>query len=133
MKQPWLIAVLAVLAAGCAKGSDPQPPAAIDRPGDARAGNLQPVEVQPAAVEHDGYGSGRTLFGTPLGQARTVVFISDCSGSMTDSIDFMKYELKRCIDRLRPEDKFDVLFMSSGPPRESHLPFRNAWIAWPCW
>jgi len=106
MKHTWLILTLALLATGCPKALGPQTPAAA-----------APV-VDTPAVEHDGYASGRTLFGTPLGEARSVVFVADNSGSMTDSIDFMKYELKRCIGRLRPEDTFDVLFMASGPPRE---------------
>ena len=78
------------------------------------------ADVQTVDFQADGFGSGRTFFGTPLGEARSVVFISDRSGSMTDSIDFVKYELKRCLSALCPQDKFDVLFMSSGPPVEMH-------------
>lgn len=46
--------------------------------------------------------------------AERVVFISDRSGSMTDSVMYVKYELKRCVKALNAEQKFSVLFMSSG-------------------
>jgi len=63
------------------------------------------------------------FFGLPLGGASKVVFIVDRSGSMTDSIDFVKYELKRCIGVLSQEQQFYVIFYSSGPPVE--LPNRT--------
>ncbi|MCX5685482.1 MAG: VWA domain-containing protein [Planctomycetota bacterium] len=37
---------------------------------------------------------------------------------MTDSIDFVKYELKRAIGALAEDKEFHVLFYSSGPPVE---------------
>ena len=107
MNRCWTILAAVALAAGCA--SDPAPAPSTDPP----AANVQTV-----AFEADGFGSGRTFFGTPLGEARSVIFISDCSGSMTCSLDFVKYELKRCLGTLCSQDKFDVLFMSSGPPVE---------------
>jgi len=63
------------------------------------------------------------FFGLPLGGAGKIVFIVDRSGSMTDSIDFVKYELKRCIAVLSQEQQFYVIFYSSGPPVE--LPSRT--------
>jgi hypothetical protein len=69
---------------------------------------------------------GRAFFGVPVGEAHKIAFICDRSGSMTDSIDLIKYELKRCLSELKEEDLFDVLFMSSGPPvdlsREGLIP-----------
>lgn len=50
--------------------------------------------------------------------ARKVVYVVDRSGSMTDSIDFVKLELKRAIGLLAPEQEFHVLFYSAGPPLE---------------
>jgi hypothetical protein len=47
-----------------------------------------------------------------------LVYVVDRSGSMTDSIDHVKLELKRSIDELAEEDEFHVIFYSSGPPVE---------------
>jgi uncharacterized protein with von Willebrand factor type A (vWA) domain len=50
--------------------------------------------------------------------ARQIVYLVDRSGSMTDSIDYVKHELKRSINELDEEDEFHVIFYSSGPPAE---------------
>ena len=51
-------------------------------------------------------------------EARKIVFVVDRSGSMTDSIDYVKEELKRSIRDLAEEKEFHVIFYSSGPPVE---------------
>jgi uncharacterized protein with von Willebrand factor type A (vWA) domain len=51
-------------------------------------------------------------------EARKIVFVVDRSGSMTDSIDYVKFELKRSIGELGEEKEFHVIFYSSGPPLE---------------
>ncbi len=62
---------------------------------------------------------GRTFFGIPLGDgAKKVVYVSDRSGSMTDSMDYVKFELRRSIGELDEGDQFHVLFFSSGAPVE---------------
>ena len=62
---------------------------------------------------------GRGFFGTGVPEtARKIVYVVDRSGSMTDSIDFVKYELKRSIGDLGEENEFHVIFYSSGPPVE---------------
>jgi len=66
---------------------------------------------------------GLKFFSLDLGkQARDVVFVVDRSGSMTDSIDYVKYELKSLIGKMPEEQKegaqFHVIFYSSGPPVE---------------
>jgi hypothetical protein len=67
---------------------------------------------------------GPKFFGLDLGkEARKIVFVMDRSGSMTDSIDYIKYELKRSIGELPKEDEFHVIFYSSGPPVE--MPIRR--------
>ena len=67
---------------------------------------------------------GPKFFGLDLGkQARNVVFVMDRSGSMTDSIDYVKFELKRSIGELKDEQEFHVIFYSSGPPVE--MPIRR--------
>ena len=69
----------------------------------------------------EGLGSGgRGLFGVGAeGEiAHRIVYVVDRSGSMTDSIDFVKYELKRSIGELGEDTEFHVIFYSSGPPVE---------------
>jgi len=47
-----------------------------------------------------------------------IAYVVDRSGSMTDSIDFVKYELKRSLSELTDQYEFHVIFYSSGPPVE---------------
>jgi len=51
-------------------------------------------------------------------QNHRIVYVVDRSGSMTDSIDFVKLEMKRSIATLPDEAEFHVIFYSSGPPVE---------------
>ena len=59
--------------------------------------------------------------------ARKIVFVVDRSGSMTDSIMYVKHELKRSIGELRPNQQFFVIFYSSGPPQM--MPVRRLLVA----
>ncbi len=59
---------------------------------------------------------GADFFGVP-GVAGKIVFVVDRSGSMTDSIMYVKHELKRSIGKLKPNQQFFVIFYSSGPPQ----------------
>ena len=79
-------------------------------------------------------GGGPESFGTDSGgpgpfppewieEARKIVYVVDRSGSMTDSIDYVKEELKRSIGELPEEKEFHVLFYSSGPCVE--MPMRR--------
>ncbi|MBM4018696.1 MAG: VWA domain-containing protein [Planctomycetes bacterium] len=62
---------------------------------------------------------GRGFFGAGGDdEAARIVYVVDRSGSMTDSIDFVKYELKRSIGELGEAKEFHVVFYSSGPPVE---------------
>jgi len=47
-----------------------------------------------------------------------IVYVVDRSGSMTDSLDFVKYELKRSLQDLPETAQFHIIFYSSGPPME---------------
>jgi S1-C subfamily serine protease len=47
-----------------------------------------------------------------------VVYVIDRSGSMTDSIGFLKSALRRAIEQLHEQSEFHVIFYSSGPPLE---------------
>jgi len=67
----------------------------------------------------EGLGDGSSgFFGTGGGVARKIVYVVDRSGSMTDSIMYVKYELKRSIGELGEESEFHIIFYSSGPPVE---------------
>jgi phage FluMu protein Com len=71
----------------------------------------------------EGLGTGRGgFFGVGDTEEKAVqhkiVYIVDRSGSMTDSMDFVKFELKRSIGELGEENEFHVIFFSSGPPVE---------------
>jgi len=61
---------------------------------------------------------GRGFLGLSPGAASKIVYVVDRSGSMTDSIVFVKYELKCSIRELGPEKQFHVIFYSSGPALE---------------
>jgi uncharacterized protein with von Willebrand factor type A (vWA) domain len=49
--------------------------------------------------------------------------VVDRSGSMTDSLNIVKLELKRSLFDLAAENEFHVIFFSSGPPME--MPMRR--------
>jgi len=67
----------------------------------------------------EGLGTGRGFFGAgDIEVAHKIVYVVDRSGSMTDSIDYVKYELKRSIGELGEDAEFHVIFYSSGPPVE---------------
>jgi phage FluMu protein Com len=68
----------------------------------------------------EGLGQGRGFFGAggESDESAKIVYVVDRSGSMTDSIDFVKYELKRSIGDLSEAKEFHVIFYSSGPPVE---------------
>lgn len=51
-------------------------------------------------------------------KATRIVFVIDRSGSMTDSITYVKNELRRFLHHLRPNQSFHVIFYSSGPALE---------------
>jgi len=56
----------------------------------------------------------------PIGGVKDarIVYVVDRSGSMSDSLDYVKYELKRSIAELGADCEFHVIFYSSGPPVE---------------
>jgi hypothetical protein len=63
-------------------------------------------------------GGGRGIFVIEEEKPCKIVYIVDRSGSMTDSLDIVKYELKHSLSTLTDEDQFHVIFFSSGPPVE---------------
>ncbi len=64
-----------------------------------------------------GPGNGNGMFPVPHNRDR-VVYVIDCSGSMTDSLTYVKHELKHSIDGLDIHQKFHVVFYSEGSPKE---------------
>ena len=68
------------------------------------------VSPSPPPVERNA-----DFFAVKSGPAARIVYVVDRSGSMTDSIDYVKYELKRSIRALAEEQLFGVIFYSSGP------------------
>ena len=94
-------------------------------PGSApRAGRKpQPKAVSPAAKPAKKPAAKpkrepTTFFKVSAGDATRIIYVVDRSGSMTDSIDYVKVELKRSIARLTEAETFHVIFYSSGPPLE---------------
>ena len=61
---------------------------------------------------------GPSFFNIGSRLAGKIVYIVDRSGSMTDSMDYVKSELKRSIGALSDKQEFHVVFYSSGPPVE---------------
>ena len=61
----------------------------------------------------------RGYFGTvEIEIIHKIVYVIDRSGSMADSLHYVKLELKRSIGELGEDDEFHVIFFSSGPPLE---------------
>lgn len=88
------------------------PKGEIPRPGDPDGKN--------GLKDPKGDGRGR-IFGPPRGDpggAKDVVYVIDRSGSMTDTLDYVKMELRDAIRGLGPECRFHVIFFSSGKPVE---------------
>jgi hypothetical protein len=64
-------------------------------------------------------GRGAGFFGAGgTDVASKIVYVVDRSGSMTDSIDYVKFELRRAISELSDAKSFHIIFYSSGPPVE---------------
>jgi len=91
------------------------------------------IRKNPVPISVIGTGPGTPSLGEPWGSDTTislfsrggdggtpakVVYVVDRSGSMTDSFDFVKYELKRSLQELGEDSQFHIVFFSSGPPME---------------
>lgn len=88
----------------------PPPPAPVSPPAPSKQPEADKPAPQPAQKTTE-------FFGTPA-YGKRVIFVVDRSGSMTDSIDCVKHELKRSIGALAEDKEFHVFFYSSGPPLE---------------
>jgi hypothetical protein len=92
--------------------------------GREKGGKLVPIGTGPGLPEEGGFDLGpeRGIFGEwkepSQGDSSKIVYVVDRSGSMTDSLDIVKLELKRSLFDLAAENEFHVIFFSSGPPVE---------------
>lgn len=65
-------------------------------------------------------GGGVEFFGAgPARGVRSIVYVVDSSGSMLDTFQHVKAELRRSVGKLRRSQKFHVLFFNSGEPYEN--------------
>ncbi len=65
--------------------------------------------------DHAGGGPVGSLWGVGAGQrARSVVYVMDRSGSMSDTISLLQRELLRAIGRLEPDQSFNVIWFNEG-------------------
>ncbi len=69
----------------------------------------------------DGGGTGPEFFGVAANApgARSIVYVVDRSGSMVDTFDRVRAELKRSISALRRSQKFHVIFFNAAQPLEN--------------
>ncbi|HET6442147.1 MAG TPA: VWA domain-containing protein [Phycisphaerae bacterium] len=73
----------------------------------------EPGSAEGAAVRRPGF------FGVGAADGPgKIVYVLDRSGSMTDSMDYVKFEVKQAIGELGEANEFHVIFYSSGPPVE---------------
>ncbi len=84
-----------------------------------------------------GHGDGDFAGGGPVGtlwgvgkgqQARSIVYVMDRSGSMSDTIESLKRELKRAIGSLEPDQLFNVIWFNEGKAEEWSPRLRKATI-----
>ncbi len=112
---------------GLEEGRAPAPSAPPERPPAKPPEGAAPPEkppeapVAPPAEPAKADAKGPVYFGVEAKGARKVVYVVDKSGSMTDSIVYVKHELKRSLGALGADTAFHVLFFSAGPAAEMPL------------
>lgn len=78
--------------------------------------NFDVVGVGGGGYSTGGIAGGGTSFFGVGSTATSVAFVVDTSGSMTDSIFYVKCELKHAIARLTPNQQFSIVPTASGSP-----------------
>lgn len=63
--------------------------------------------------------SGDGFFGIGARQAKGIIYVVARTGAMAENFIYVRYELTRAIDMLKPDQKFHVMFYSSGPAVEA--------------
>ena len=92
--------------------------------GREKGGELVPIGTGSGLPEEGGFdlGNDRGVFKEwrkpSQEDSSKIVYVVDRSGSMTDSLDIVKLELKRSLFDLAAENEFHVIFFSSGPSVE---------------
>jgi hypothetical protein len=129
-----LPALAVLLLGGCSEAPTPEKPAKDENSGSpllvdpTRQAEKREDPVDAIAVSGGQAGDGldetlgrglpdaksRTFFGIRM-PAKRIVYIVDRSGSTTDSMMYVKWELRRSVRALSPDDQFNVIFYSSGP------------------
>ncbi len=70
---------------------------------------------------------GHEFFGIVTGKARKIAYVVDHSGSMTETIGYLRNEVKRSIRSLESDQSFFITFFSSGPTID--FPAKTAGLA----
>ncbi len=67
-----------------------------------------------------GVGEGPSFFGLGKGEvgAKKICYVVDRSGSMVETLNYVKDEVKRSVGRLNRTQEYHIMFFSSGPPVE---------------
>ncbi len=100
-----LMLVIIMLLADCTTRNPPP----AETPGSAMSA------AQPSETETTSEGVIIDPPPPPPPPPKKVVYVIDLSASMSDTVPYLKHELKRSIRSLRPSDSFWVTFFSSGP------------------
>jgi len=88
------------------------------------AGSVEAMASPFAADGRPGDGFDIGFFGSG-GNARSIVFVIDASGSMIDTMPFVIDELKRTIAQLNEQQRFNVIFFQGGRAFEVIVPRRG--------
>lgn len=89
----------------------------IDVPGDGDSRGISDIPA-PAGPSGGGGGKGSPPVIFVPTQAQRIVFLVDSSGSMFTNFDYVREEMVRFIQELRPNQKFHVIFFADGRPNE---------------
>ncbi len=88
------------------------------------AGSQEAIASPFGTGPRPGEGLGVGFFGTG-GNARSIVYIIDAGGMMIDTMPFVLDELKRSINSLSEQQKFNVIFFPGGKAFEVPVPSRG--------
>jgi hypothetical protein len=100
-------------------GLDPLGPSEVIGVGGGGGGGLSTLGSGLGDADRAGGGPIGGMWGLGRGErANLVVYVLDRSGSMIESFDELRRELKRSIGRLQPGQRFNVLWFSAGPAEQ---------------
>jgi len=76
------------------------------------------LKIWPSALLDPSFQSGVSFFGLGAGAPDHVVYVVDRSGSMLDTLEMVKHEMRRSIGQLNEEQSFHIIFYAKGEPKE---------------